>query len=116
MTDIDPKIEIATKVHKLTQQLFCALTIDAGWTEENQEVVFDVSIAVESLLYLVALLIESDPELSTSRDIRLTCDRAAERLKQMVRTARGHTERTGQHPLEMFGGLDTFTLPDQNPH
>lgn len=93
------EIERARRKDALAQQVFALLAA----RQEGERATVDGNEAIDTLAFVIALIIEYSPNTMTPYDIQRAAEQVATDIHRMAHQARAVTDQTGRHPIEMFG-------------
>ena len=93
------ELERARRKDALAQQIFALLA--AG--REGDRAAVDGNEAIDTLAYIIALIIEYSPNAMTPYDLQRAAEQVATNIHRMAHQARATTGETGRHPIEMYG-------------
>ena len=94
-----PKSSSAPAKDALPQRIFALLA--AG--QESDHAPVDGNGAIDTLAYVIALIIEYSPSAMTPYDLQRAAEQVATNIHRMAHQARAATGETGRHPIEMYG-------------
>jgi hypothetical protein len=85
------------------ERLLAFIMAEGGADASGKPAQFDAGDAMDSALWVVALLMERGPMLKTPRDIRIASEDLGKQLHLMMKVMRERTLANGKHPLDEYG-------------
>lgn len=74
-----------------------------------EQVAVSGSEAIETLSFVIALMVEYSPRNAAPADLQQAAEMIATDIHRVAYQARAVTEETGRHPIEMFGASNAAT-------
>jgi hypothetical protein len=80
------------------------VSVAGSHPDASEEVIVDAGEIVDTLAFLTALVVESDPAARSNQGLRLSSEEIGRRVAAYARSIRAEGERTGVPVIMHFGG------------
>ena len=101
------ELERARRKDALAEEIFALLAA------QRDGAPIDGNEAIDSLAFVIALMIEYSPNALTPYDLQRAAEQIATNVHRMAHQARAVTDQTGRHPIEMYGAANPVFVPER---